>query len=126
MVAGRPMMALHIAEATGALEHDKKRFAGRATPDTAPLGDPEPGMDEQECEFWRKRLAVFWWLREHHRDAFADWVRVRVKIANGELEVKWFNLANKLGRAIGADPSSDQKFGKQEDPRKGAGKFTGR
>ena len=130
MVAGRPMATLHVLEATGRLEHDKKRFEGRGTPDSDELGAPSDGLTAQEIALWQDRRVVFWWLREHHREAFANWVVVTAKLRdpdnrdNIDQFVKLVNLQAKLGRLIGADPSSDQKFGGQKPTGKAA--FSGK
>lgn len=118
------MTPLHIAEATGRTEVNPGRYKDRAIPDNAFLGEPSSGMSPRECDFWREVQPTFWWLREHHRYAFADWVRVRVELEtedNLDKRIKLMNMSIKLGRLIGADPQSDQRFGKSDKPSGKAG-----
>lgn len=126
MAAGRPMLALHIAEATGAMQTNPARFKDRAIPENDPLGAPEDGMTSRECELWREMLARMWWLREHHRYSFAIMVRVYAVLETGKLEIKLLNAYAKYAAMLGADARNDSRFGKQEKPSSGASEFTGR
>jgi hypothetical protein len=119
-------VALHIAAATGRLEHDPKRFKDRATPDNEPLGDPEPDMSPRECELWLQMVERMWWMREHHRFSFACMVRIYAALESKPIDIKLLNAYAKYAGMLGADCRSDQKFGKQDNPRKGASEFTGR
>lgn len=83
-------------------------------------------MTARECELWTQMLARMWWLREHHRYSFAIMVRVYAEIESGKLEIKLLNAYAKYAAMLGADARNDQRFGKQDNPRKGASEFTGR
>lgn len=56
----RPRTPLPIAEATGAVEHNRKRFEGRAAAPQpeGPVGDPPAHFDDIDRDLWHEVVAL--------------------------------------------------------------------
>ena len=56
----RPRTPLPIAEATGATEHNKKRYAGRkaAPVPEGPIGDPPSHFDDVDRDLWAEVIGM--------------------------------------------------------------------
>ena len=73
------------AQVSGAAAKNPQRFRDRKGPrNTKPLGEPPPGMPEEEKQEWRDLAGRMPWLHSVHRTMLALVCRYAAKLSTGK------------------------------------------
>jgi hypothetical protein len=114
----RPRTPLAKAKATGRVQHDPKRFAGRNEPGSnGPLGTPPAWMKKKEqLEAWETFADELPWLNRSHRALVGIAAEIRGRlIAGEEVSVQFLNLLRQCLGQMGATPADASKVSMPDD-----------
>ena len=78
-LAGRPRQPLAKHAATGALNHNPKRFKGRKEPKPRPIGKPSVGLTKNEVKYWHAFCREASWFTEADRSLLEQACKYRAQ-----------------------------------------------
>jgi len=119
MVSGRHPLPFHVVEATGAIDDPNiNRTRQVAEGIGRPIGPPPEHLEGDHREIWEELTRYMWWLREHHQHMFELYVRLIVRMRNGDTSSELISGIMRCSGVLGGDPRNDQRFaqpGRQKD-----------
>ena len=108
-MVGRPRLPNDVARITGAVEKNAGRFADRADPKVARLGQAPEYLNDEEKQAWDLIASEMPWLGASDRMIVEMASRVRAKMKEGPLSITAATEMRQILNALGATPAARSK-----------------
>jgi hypothetical protein len=104
------------AIATGRVQHDPQRFAGRNEPaSNGPLGPPPAWLKKPAADAWEEFDSDLPWLNRSHRCIVGIASIARAELAAGCADIKMLTLLRQCLGQLGATPADASKVNVPDD-----------